>query len=40
METPQSLEADYAQAFEEWCGSQDEALWDTVVGDGLDILNH
>jgi len=37
MKTPQSLEADYSCAFEEWCGSQDEALWRNVVGDGLDL---
>ena len=29
------LEPAYAQAFEEWAGSEDAALWAEVVGDGL-----
>lgn len=26
----------YEQAWAEWAGSEDEELWDSVVGDGLD----
>ena len=29
------LAHDYAAAFEEWIGSGESDLWDTVVGDGL-----
>ena len=30
-----SLEDDYAEAFEEWSGSQDSARWDAASGDAL-----
>jgi Arc/MetJ-type ribon-helix-helix transcriptional regulator len=29
------LEAEYAEAFEEWDGSEDAGLWDRTTGDGL-----
>jgi Arc/MetJ-type ribon-helix-helix transcriptional regulator len=29
------LEAEYAEAFEEWDGSEDAGLWDGTMGDGL-----
>jgi Arc/MetJ-type ribon-helix-helix transcriptional regulator len=29
------LEDDYAAAWAEWEGSEDAALWDSTVGDGL-----
>jgi Arc/MetJ-type ribon-helix-helix transcriptional regulator len=29
------LEAEYAEAFEEWDGSEDAGLWDRATGDGL-----
>ena len=30
------LQAAYEQAFLEWEGSEDQALWDTTVGDGIE----
>ena len=30
------LSAQYAAAYEEWSVSEDAALWETTVGDGLD----
>jgi Arc/MetJ-type ribon-helix-helix transcriptional regulator len=30
------LEAAYIEAFAEWEGSEDEALWEATVADGLD----
>lgn len=30
-----ALEEQYAEAFEEWDGSEDAALWDRAAGDGL-----
>ncbi|MEO3749509.1 antitoxin [Streptomyces sp. B6B3] len=30
------LEAEYAEAFEEWDSSEDAALWDATTADGLD----
>jgi len=30
-----SLVDDYTAAYDEWVGSGDAALWDTVLGDGL-----
>jgi antitoxin MazE9 len=30
------LEAAYADAFHEWTTSEDAALWESTVGDGLD----
>jgi Arc/MetJ-type ribon-helix-helix transcriptional regulator len=30
------LEVAYTDAFEEWEGTEDEALWETTVSDGLD----
>lgn len=29
-------EDDYVKAFEEWEGSEDQKLWDSTAGDGLD----
>lgn len=29
------LEAEYAEAFTEWAGSEDEEVWEAVVGDGV-----
>lgn len=29
------LEGEYAEAFEEWAGSEDAELWDPAAGDGL-----
>ncbi len=31
-----TLEAAYTEAFAEWEGSGDQALWDSTVADGLD----
>ena len=31
-----SLEFAYEQAWQEWAGSEDEALWESTIGDGLD----
>ena len=31
-----ALSADYDEAFAEWEGSEDAALWETTIGDGLD----
>ncbi len=33
------LEAQYDQAFGEWQGTEDAALWDSVTGDGLEELD-
>jgi Arc/MetJ-type ribon-helix-helix transcriptional regulator len=30
-----TLETEYAEAFAEWEGSEDEAFWDTFAADGL-----
>lgn len=30
-----ALEDDYAQAWTEWSGDADDAVWDGAVGDGL-----
>jgi Arc/MetJ-type ribon-helix-helix transcriptional regulator len=30
-----TLEAEYTEAFADWAGSEDEALWETTVADGL-----
>ena len=30
-----SLEDDYAEAFEDWSGSHDSALWEVTTADGL-----
>jgi hypothetical protein len=35
-EEPQPLEADYETALLEWSSSEDAALWESVVADGLD----
>lgn len=29
------LESEYAAAWEEWRGSEDEKLWDATTGDGM-----
>jgi len=29
-------EEDYRRAFDEWEGSEDQKLWDSTIGDGLD----
>jgi len=31
-----TLEAQYTEAFADWEGSEDQALWETTVADGLD----
>ncbi len=30
-----ALESQYAAAFEEWAGSDDDELWDPTAGDGI-----
>lgn len=30
------LQEAYEQAFEEWDGSEDQRLWDTTTGDGIE----
>lgn len=32
------LVAEYDEAFAEWEGSEDQRLWESVVGDGLEAL--
>lgn len=35
-----TLEAQYTEAFADWEGSEEAALWETTVADGLDPAEH